>query len=209
MQKVTITIKDDSKLKALIQFLREIDFVEISRNVYRDKKFDELFGIWKDRYDQIIFDKIDFEQFVKNRRLVKKFRKGGEDLIPMLKLEAEGAIDALDVKIFYTQCLRTLYTVSPTISLANNIGHDGTGIHCGVTSRFDIIHLNSKTKFDFDPNVRVNKRVIKTLYRFRSQGHTKKDLYFRILGNWVYSVRAVLSRVKRSMVLILEKFGFV
>ena len=54
MQKVTITIKDDSKLKALIQFLREIDFVEISRdeksrNVYRDKKFDELFGIWKDR----------------------------------------------------------------------------------------------------------------------------------------------------------------
>lgn len=54
MQKVTITIKDDSKLKALIQFLREIDFVEISRaeksrNIYRNRKFDELFGIWKDR----------------------------------------------------------------------------------------------------------------------------------------------------------------
>lgn len=54
MQKLILNIKDDSKMDILIQFLREINFIEIlkierSENSYKTNKFDSLFGIWKNR----------------------------------------------------------------------------------------------------------------------------------------------------------------
>ncbi len=54
MQKITLNIKDESKLDIFIRFLREISFIEISEiekstNSFKTKNFDDLFGIWKNR----------------------------------------------------------------------------------------------------------------------------------------------------------------
>jgi len=54
MQKITLNIKDESKLDIFIRFLREISFIEISEiekstNSFKTKNFDDLFGIWKSR----------------------------------------------------------------------------------------------------------------------------------------------------------------
>jgi len=142
------------------------------KDVYLCHRFSAWgFGIWADRYEKIIFDKINFEELIKNKHIVRRFKKGGEDLLRMLKAEAEGSIDALDVKIFYTQFMRKLYTVSPTLSLTNNIGHDGTGIHCGFTDRFEVALSSCSFNLRIDPHVQEDKRVIKALYRFRSMGN--------------------------------------
>lgn len=129
------------------------------------------FGIWADRYEKIIFDKINFEEFIKNKPLVRRFRRGGEDLMRMLKREAGAEIDALDVKIFYTQFMLGMYTIAPTCSLTNNIGHDGTGIHCGTTSRFDVNLPQTPLQLELDPGIKQNRRVSKSLYHFRSGYH--------------------------------------
>jgi hypothetical protein len=142
------------------------------KDLYLSPRFSAWgFGIWANRYEKIIFEKINFDEFVKNSSQVRKFRRGGEDLLRMLKAEAEGSIDALDVKIFYTQFIRNLYTVSPTISLTNNIGHDGTGVHCGITDRFEVDLSGCSLKLRIDPDIQKDRRVIKSLYRFRSVGH--------------------------------------
>lgn len=54
MQKIILNIKDESKLDVFIRFLREISFIEISeieksKNAFKTKNFDDLFGIWKNR----------------------------------------------------------------------------------------------------------------------------------------------------------------
>ncbi len=54
MKKITLNIKDESKLDIFIRFLREINFIEISKiekstNDFETKSFNYLFGIWKNR----------------------------------------------------------------------------------------------------------------------------------------------------------------
>lgn len=53
MQHIILKVKDESKLNVLIQFLRNIDFIEIEEKIKKDKEkgniFKHSFGIWKDR----------------------------------------------------------------------------------------------------------------------------------------------------------------
>jgi len=54
MEKITLTVKDNSKLDFLLELLKQFDFVEITKNSSKSKaaaKYD-LFasaGMWKDR----------------------------------------------------------------------------------------------------------------------------------------------------------------
>ena len=50
--RLTLNIEDAKKEKALINFLRELSFVEIlndNKEVKKDTKIDEIFGIWEGR----------------------------------------------------------------------------------------------------------------------------------------------------------------
>ncbi len=164
------------------------------KDVYLSPRFSAWgFGIWADRYDKIIIDKIDFNKFIRNKSLVRRFRRGGEDLLSMLKREAEGEINALDVRIFYTQFLLNAYTVAPTRSLTNNIGFDGTGVHCGVTKRFEVSISKAPFQLEMDKDIEQNNRVIKSLYRFRSENHYGpiKKMIDKI---WRYILRAIKIR---------------
>jgi hypothetical protein len=55
MQKLIIHIKDDAKLNALINFLNEINFIEVEREekapsgLSRKGDLRKLFGIWENR----------------------------------------------------------------------------------------------------------------------------------------------------------------
>ncbi|MFZ5524815.1 MAG: sugar transferase [Pseudomonadota bacterium] len=126
-------------------------------------------GIWKNRYDSIRYITSDeYEQFAANKKLVKEFMKGGgEDMMVMLKAEAYGKIDAGDVKAMYAQFLKEQYTVYPSQSLVQNIGYDGTGIHCGKTNRFNV-SLSDKTTFRLPEEVFVDQRIVKANQKFRA-----------------------------------------
>jgi len=55
MEKLTLTVKDDSKLQYLVNFLQQLDFIEVKRHksvkVMPTKKYDFFAsaGLWKDR----------------------------------------------------------------------------------------------------------------------------------------------------------------
>ena len=139
------------------------------KDIYLSTRFSAWgFGIWNDRYESIVMKLPEYESIRKNSNLIKKIRASGEDLLNMIKRESLGEIDALDVKIFYTQHLRDLYCIAPTQSLTSNIGHDGTGIHCGVTDRFNVILSEQAEKVDMDTEILLDKRILKKLYYFRS-----------------------------------------
>jgi hypothetical protein len=136
------------------------------------------FGIWKEQFDTIqYFDLNELKQSIKiksNRQFVSDHI--GEDAFLMMHLEAEGLIDALDVKAIYRQMLNRQFTVYPRYSLLQNIGHDGTGLHCSFTNKFDTKTWN-KTYFDFNKNVTLNHKIFKMNSYFRKLEPKDKIIY--------------------------------
>jgi hypothetical protein len=148
--------------------------IKIPKSYQRDAFFLRRYsgwglGTWKNRFDSIKYiTPEEYEQFAANKKRVSEFVKGGgEDLMVMLKSDAYGEIDAGDVKAMYAQFLSNQYTVYPTQSLVQNIGHDGTGTHCGSSNRFNVT-LSDKTIFRFPDDVAVDQRIVKENRKFRA-----------------------------------------
>lgn len=126
------------------------------------------FGIWKDRFDSIRYISPDeYDGLAADSHRVKEFVDGGgEDLMLLLKAEAYGKIDAGDVKAMYAQFLNDQYTVYPRQALTLNIGFDGTGTHCGATSRFNVA-MSERRLFSFPDDVVIDQRIIESNRKFR------------------------------------------
>ena len=108
---------------------------------------------------------------MKESGFYKKLILNGHDMPGMIDKEVRGVIDALDVKVMYQQILHDWYTVYPRRSLVQNIGHDGSGLHCRATDKFHHNALWDKIgKFDFLKDIQVDKRIISANRRFRSVG---------------------------------------
>ena len=167
------------------------------KDIYLSLRFSAWgFGIWKDRYDRIKMNIEGYEEFLKDKAAVRRFRLGGEDLLYLLKCEAEGLIDALDVKIMYQQFQNNLYTVAPTVSIVQNIGHDGTGVHCDKTNKFNTTLDTSDKSLKMEKDIQPNPDIIKRLYAFRSGGI--KGKLERLLKH-IYLLPAVKFVCKQSI----------
>jgi hypothetical protein len=119
-------------------------------------------GIWRDRLDNIYQEitQEEYARFASNRKLVRDFEySGGKDMLLMLKGVASGKLEAGDVTAMYSQFVNDQYTLYPTRSLVQNIGMDGTGVHCDVTNYFDV-DLSGKASFEFPAQVVVDDRIV-------------------------------------------------
>ena len=131
------------------------------------------FGTWRNRYSKInpVINRDEYYQRVRSRRFNKQLRSGGHDIPRMVDADVHGRIDALDVKIMYQQALHEWYTVYPRKSLVQNIGHDGSGLHCCATDRFNNHELWGKLcEFKFPEQITLDKRIVTANRRFRRLG---------------------------------------
>lgn len=129
------------------------------------------FGIWKDRFDLLSMkiSKDEFRRFIRSPEKVFRFTRGGWDMLGMLHAEVYGQIDALDVKIFYQQFKYHMDTVYPKQYLVNNIGHDGSGLHCSRNTKFNVnIDTSTEYVFNLPGHIPRDKDILKSNYNFRS-----------------------------------------
>lgn len=99
--------------------------------------------------------------------------RGGDDVPAMLRNVAHGRRDAWDVRCMYTQFLRDQLTLYPCESLVQNIGHDGTGVHCGKSNAFDV-KLSRRTEFRLPDAVAPDTRFVQANLRFRNALHAER-----------------------------------
>lgn len=131
------------------------------------------FASWRNKFNPFKFglNEHGIEDFLKNKKEIKEFKKNGEDMYPMLTAEYEGRIDALDVKLMYFEYKYGMYTLFPYKSLVQNIGHDGSGVHCGISDKFLHSKLWDKTdNFKFVKDIKVDKTILKANSKFRKLG---------------------------------------
>lgn len=116
---------------------------------------------WKDRWEKVDWNVSDYNRFKINKKLRKKFNRGGRDMANMLDLQMQGKIDSWAIRWCYAQFQFDMLTVYPVVSRIKNIGLDGTGTHSGISSKYDVTLSDNVPKCRFDkPN--LDKRIVKS-----------------------------------------------
>jgi len=95
-------------------------------------------GTWKSSWNKFDYEIKDYKDFIKDKHAKRKFNRGGEDLSDMLKMQMEGKIDSWSIKWTYAHYKNNGYCVYPIKTRIKNIGLDGSGVHCGVSDKYNV-----------------------------------------------------------------------
>lgn len=94
-------------------------------------------GTWKDRWEKVDWNISTFSEYMNNSEMRKEFDRIEYGLDNMLIQQMNSKIDSWAVRWCYHLFRNNLLTVYPKKSRTTNIGFDGTGIHCGITNKYD------------------------------------------------------------------------
>lgn len=62
----------------------------------------------------------------------------GHDYFQMLIMQARGEIDSWAIRWYASVFLSGGFCLHPSLSLVSNIGHDGSGVHCGSSGIYSV-----------------------------------------------------------------------
>lgn len=134
-------------------------------------------------------DREELEAALCNGSLMRRLAMGGVDLVDMLRLQVAGKINAYDVKANYYMATADLLTVYPRKSLVFNCGHDGSGLHCGASNRFDVAMWEKTEDFRLDPNIALDRAVLKANWKFHTRPPLKRLERWIKRWRWVQAMR--------------------
>lgn len=195
-----IVLEDDliSTSNFLIFMNKALDFYIDEKNIQsvngyslslKDKKEDVYFQIrpfpwgwatWKDSWDPQIFNKEDLKREIEsNESILKQFNKVcGNDISKMLLDSINNKNDSWYVRWTFDHFRNNKYSVYPSYSFIQNIGHNDLGTHCkGINSYRAILVDNKKIVYNFIRFHLPNKRLSNEFLNYFS---IRYKLFFRI-----------------------------
>jgi len=151
---------------------------------------------WKDRWLKVDWTIKNYQEFSNNKKEIKLFNRGGDDLFPMLTNQLNGEIDSWAIRFCYAHYKNNSFCVYPVKSFVDNRGFDGSGIHCGndEDNKFENITLNNST-VNINPNILINKEIIKLFYIAHKYSLSQKIKIFLIK----YLPKGLIQFLKRGL----------
>jgi hypothetical protein len=130
-------------------------------------------GIWKDRWESIDWDKTGVATLFTDVSQRKSFCMSGEDLFNTLVKFPE----AWDITLHYTQWKSNKLTVYPRYSLIKNIGADGTGVHYkSKQKKYDVELCNKEIRIN--TNILPNENILRAIRKFYTKKWYRKCMIF-------------------------------
>lgn len=94
---------------------------------------------WQRAWTNFESDAAELERRIGEANLVSAMDFGGAfPYYAMLQAQARGDIDSWAIRWYASTLLRAGLTVYPNVSQVRNQGFDDTGVHCGVSSAYDV-----------------------------------------------------------------------
>jgi hypothetical protein len=160
------------------------------------------YGTWKKKYSKI--DKnLNLISYILNNKSYRKYlNENGDFFIDTLYSDNQKIIQALDARIASQMMVHNMYTVMPSVSKVQNIGCDGSGLHCERTDRFDVaLDPGHQRVFKYnDQNFSINEPIVKNYLEFMN-GKFFQKLRRRFLRKlrltWPYNLLKTI--YKKSM----------
>lgn len=128
---------------------------EISEKLKKTDEYDAYFiprnsswgwGTWRDSWLLADWGVGDYRGFSKDKNRRKQFSKVGNDVCLMLDLQQCGLIDSWAIRWTYAHFSNSGVSLIPYQSYVQNIGFDGSGTNCRVSTRF-LVDLSKSVKF--------------------------------------------------------------
>jgi len=141
---------------------------------------------WKNKWELIDWSLDYMEEFLKQPEQIKAFNRGGDDLTEMLLLQQGRKIDSWAIRYAFQHFYHHAVTILPCISYVDNIGFDGTGVHCAdigneIQNDISLAPMNPRM-----PNVIYeDSRIINAFYNYYCCA--KRPLWQRII-NTIYRI---------------------
>lgn len=156
-------------------------------------------GTWIDRWSTVQWDMSKYSIWGENnKKQIKDFCKGGEDLWPMLKMQAEGKIDSWAIRWQYNLSIQNKLCLKPVRSLLTNIGMDGSGRHCGDGGVLPTTPLYDREDyyFRFVQNIKEDKVILRNYRQYYTMKRGNRICeVFRLIR----SKLSIRSRIKRLL----------
>lgn len=92
---------------------------------------------WKEKWRVVDWDVSVFEQIVNNKYIKGAFARMGDDVFEMLSNQQSGKLDVWSIRFSLAHFVNHAITIYPKTSYVDNIGNDGSGQNCGITSSFN------------------------------------------------------------------------
>lgn len=86
---------------------------------------------WLDRWNGIDWDMRYFDAFMADPDQQARFNRGGPDMTKTLQDQKEGKVNSWAIRFCHAHFAADMRCIYPVKSLVNNIGLDGSGVHCG------------------------------------------------------------------------------
>lgn len=131
---------------------------------------------WKNRWEKVDWKVKDYDRFLKNKKDQIEFNKTGNDKSKMLISQMNGEIDSWAIRWDYHHFKNNAYCIYPTKSYINNIGHDGSGVHCGSSrkNKYENKILNDKKELKIPNEIIINEDLINEFKKVYDQNLIKK-----------------------------------
>lgn len=122
-------------------------------------------GTWRDRWSRVDWAVGDYAEFTRDAEQQERFRRGGDDLPQMLELQMGGKLDSWSIRFDYAHYKHDAFCLHPVVSKVQNIGFDGSGIHCSESDDYYVELDEAVGPFRLDPALAPDASVLRTFDR--------------------------------------------
>jgi hypothetical protein len=112
--------------------------------------------------------------------------EGSANYYKMLQMQSTGAIDSWAIRWYASVFLNNGLCLHPGRSLVDNIGHDGTGKHCGQTNVYATQPGKDRIT-DFTQRVEESEEAVRLMTAFFKS--LRKPLYIRVINRLLRMAR--------------------
>jgi hypothetical protein len=124
-------------------------------------------GMWKDRWERINWDKSYYAKFQHNKSVQRNFGQISSDMPQMLLNYLNGKNSSWAIRACFAQFELDMYTMAPSKTKVNNIGFGGNATHTKTRNRFDQkIDVSQRRVFTFHNHLRVSESIARQ-YRLK------------------------------------------
>lgn len=156
-------------------------------------------AIWKDRWELFDSEAAGWEEIFADRNVMRDFDYDGcLDNCEMLKNQMQDhIIDSWAIRAYYCMYKNSGVTLFPNQRLCENIGNDGSGVHCGADNGYEVTSLKNFRVTEFPENALELSQSKKS---FIKNKHSQKRKYKigRIkfyITHPVTAIKKIISRI--------------
>jgi hypothetical protein len=136
-------------------------------------------GTWIDRWNQIDWNTRNFPIIAHDFHVREAFNRGGDDVFSYLEDQKTGKLDIWTSPFVYAHFINHAVSILPVHSYVENIGMDGSGMHCSPTLAFKNDTLCENKNSIFLEILYEDKRIINSFYN--AYCHKKRPLWKKFI----------------------------